>query len=298
MSDPRTSSSTPSTPSQTLTAAPPDSTRLSFGKIPEILRIPDLIAIQRQSFEWLMTDGLRETFDEISPIEDYTGQMALTFGEHYFEEPEATIEQCREKDVTYSRKLHVQAEFQNRTTGEIKSQRVFMGDFPVMTNQGTFIINGTERVVTSQLVRSPGVIFEQEPEKTIDKLLTSCRVIPARGAWLEFDVDKKDTVGVRLDRKRRLPVTVMLRALKMTDAEILEAFGESETIRLTLEKDNTKTEEEALIEIYRRLRPGEPPSAESGRQLLLSLFFQGKRYDLAKVGRYKINKKLELASNS
>jgi DNA-directed RNA polymerase subunit beta len=298
LSDPRTSSSTPSTPSQTLTAAPPDSTRLSFGKIPEILRIPDLIAIQRQSFEWLMTDGLRETFDEISPIEDYTGQMALTFGEHYFEEPEATIEQCREKDVTYSRKLHVQAEFQNRTTGEIKSQRVFMGDFPVMTNQGTFIINGTERVVTSQLVRSPGVIFEQEPEKTIDKLLTSCRVIPARGAWLEFDVDKKDTVGVRLDRKRRLPVTVMLRALKMTDAEILEAFGESETIRLTLEKDNTKTEEEALIEIYRRLRPGEPPSAESGRQLLLSLFFQGKRYDLAKVGRYKINKKLELASNS
>jgi DNA-directed RNA polymerase subunit beta len=293
LSDPRTSTATAST---TTTDRPQraDFTRLSFGKIPEILRIPDLIAIQRQSFEWLMTDGLRETFDEISPIEDYTGQMALTFGEHYFEEPEHTIEQCREKDITYSRKLHVQAEFENHATGEIKSQRVFMGDFPVMTDQGTFIINGTERVVTSQLVRSPGVIFEQEPEKTIDKLLTSCRVIPARGAWLEFDVDKKDTVGVRLDRKRRLMVTVLLRALKMPEAEILEAFGDSETMRITLEKDHTATEEDALIEIYRRLRPGEPPSAESGRQLLHSLFFQSKRYDLAKVGRYKLNKKLEL----
>jgi len=271
-----------------------DSTRLSFGKIPEILRIPDLIAIQRQSFAWLMTDGLRETFEEISPIEDYTGQMALTFGEHRFEAPEHSIEQCREKDITFSRKLHVQAEFQNRTTGEIKSQSVFMGDFPVMTDQGTFIINGTERVVTSQLVRSPGVIFEQEPDKTIDKLLTSCRVIPARGAWLEFDVDKKDTVGVRLDRKRRLPVTVLLRGLGMDDGEIMERFGESETMRYTLERDHTRTEEDALIEIYRRLRPGEPPSAESGRQLLNNLFFQAKRYDLAKVGRYKLNKKLGL----
>jgi DNA-directed RNA polymerase subunit beta len=271
-----------------------DSIRLSFGKIPEILRIPDLIAIQRQSFAWLMTDGLRETFEEISPIEDYTGQMALTFGEHRFEEPEHSIEQCREKDITYSRKLHVQAEFQNRTTGEIKSQSVFMGDFPVMTDQGTFIINGTERVVTSQLVRSPGVIFEQEPDKTIDKLLTSCRVIPARGAWLEFDVDKKDTVGVRLDRKRRLPVTVLLRGLGMDDGQIMERFGESETMRITLERDHTRTEEDALIEIYRRLRPGEPPSAESGRQLLNNLFFQAKRYDLAKVGRYKLNKKLGL----
>jgi DNA-directed RNA polymerase subunit beta len=286
LSDPRTSSAT----SQEATGTD----RLSFGKIPEILRIPDLIAIQRQSFEWLMTDGLRETFEEISPIEDYTGQMALTFGEHRFEEPEFSIEECREKDHTYSRKLHVQAEFQNRNTGEIKSQSVFMGDFPVMTDQGTFIINGTERVVTSQLVRSPGVIFEQEQDKTTDKLLTSCRVIPARGAWLEFDVDKKDTVGVRLDRKRRLPVTVLLRGLGMGEAEILERFGESETMRYTLEKDHTKTEEDALIEIYRRLRPGEPPSAESGRQLLNGLFFSPKRYDLAKVGRYKINKKLSL----
>ncbi|HSR28707.1 MAG TPA: DNA-directed RNA polymerase subunit beta, partial [Actinomycetes bacterium] len=278
MSDPRTSASL----------------RLSFGKIPEILPIPDLIAIQRQSFEWLITDGLRETFDEISPIEDFTGQMALTFGEHRFEEPEHSVEECRDRDNTYSRKLHVQAEFQNRTTGEIKSQSVFMGDFPVMTDQGTFIINGTERVVTSQLVRSPGVIFEQEPDKTLDKLLTSCRVIPARGAWLEFDVDKKDTVGVRLDRKRRLPVTVLLRGLGMGDEQIRERFGESETMMGTLEKDHTKTEEDALVEIYRRLRPGEPPSAESGRQLLHGLFFQPKRYDLAKVGRYKINKKLGL----
>jgi DNA-directed RNA polymerase subunit beta len=218
LSDPRTSASL----------------RLSFGKIPEILPIPDLIAIQRQSFEWLITDGLRETFDEISPIEDFTGQMALTFGEHRFEEPEHSVEECRERDNTYSRKLHVQAEFQNRTTGEIKSQSVFMGDFPVMTDQGTFIINGTERVVTSQLVRSPGVIFEQEPDKTLDKLLTSCRVIPARGAWLEFDVDKKDTVGVRLDRKRRLPVTVLLRGLGMGDEQIRERFGESETMMGTL----------------------------------------------------------------
>ena len=278
MSDPRTSVSP----------------RLSFGKIPEILPIPDLIAIQRQSFEWLITDGLRETFEEISPIEDFTGQMALTFGEHRFEEPEHSVEECREKDNTYSRKLHVQAEFQNRTTGEIKSQSVFMGDFPVMTDQGTFIINGTERVVTSQLVRSPGVIFEQEPDKTLDKMLTSCRVIPARGAWLEFDVDKKDTVGVRLDRKRRLPVTVLLRGLGLPDTEIRERFGESETMMLTLEKDHTRTEEDALVEIYRRLRPGEPPSAESGRQLLNGLFFQPKRYDLAKVGRYKLNKKLGL----
>ena len=259
MSDPRTSTSS----------------RLSFGKIPEILPIPDLIAIQRQSFEWLITDGLRETFDEISPIEDFTGQMALTFGEHRFEEPEHSVEECRERDNTYSRKLHVQAEFQNRTTGEIKSQSVFMGDFPVMTDQGTFIINGTERVVTSQLVRSPGVIFEQEPDKTLDKLLTSCRVIPARGAWLEFDVDKKDTVGVRLDRKRRLPVTVLLRGLGMGDEQIRERFGESETMMGTLEKDHTKTED-ALVEIYRRLRPGRPPSAESGRQLLHGLFFQPK----------------------
>src|SRR5215208_1874166 len=278
LSDPRTSASL----------------RLSFGKIPEILPIPDLIAIQRQSFEWLITEGLRETFDEISPIEDFTGQMALTFGEHRFEEPEHSVEECRERDNTYSRKLHVQAEFQNRTTGEIKSQSVFMGDFPVMTDQGTFIINGTERVVTSQLVRSPGVIFEQEPDKTLDKLLTSCRVIPARGAWLEFDVDKKDTVGVRLDRKPRLPVTVLLRGLGMGDEQIRERFGVSETMMGTLEKDHTKTEEDALVEIYRRLRPGEPPSAESGRQLLHGLFFQPKRYDLAKVGRYKINKKLGL----
>jgi DNA-directed RNA polymerase subunit beta len=273
---------------------PRTSPRLSFGKIPEILPIPDLIAIQRQSFEWLITEGLRETFDEISPIEDFTGQMALTFGEHRFEEPELSVEECREKDHTYSRKLHVQAEFQNRTTGEIKSQSVFMGDFPVMTDQGTFIINGTERVVTSQLVRSPGVIFEQEPDKTLDKMLTSCRVIPARGAWLEFDVDKKDTVGVRLDRKRRLPVTVLLRGLGMSEADIRERFGESETMMATLERDHTRTEEDALIEIYRRLRPGEPPSAESGRQLLHGLFFQPKRYDLAKVGRYKLNKKLGL----
>ena len=278
MSDPRT----------------PASPRLSFGKIPEILPLPDLIAIQRASFEWLITDGLREVFDEISPIEDFTGQMALTFGEHRFEEPELTVEECREKDHTYSRKLHVQAEFQNRTTGEIKSQSVFMGDFPVMTEQGTFIINGTERVVTSQLVRSPGVIFEQEPDKTLDKVITSCRVIPARGAWLEFDVDKKDTVGVRLDRKRRLPVTVLLRGLGMDEAQIRERFGNSETMMITLERDHTRSEEDALIEIYRRLRPGEPPSAESGRQLLYGLFFQPKRYDLAKVGRYKINKKLSL----
>ena len=278
MSDPRT----------------PASPRLSFGKIPEILPLPDLIAIQRESFEWLITDGLHEVFEEISPIEDFTGQMALTFGEHRFEEPELTVEECREKDHTYSRKLHVQAEFQNRTTGEIKSQSVFMGDFPVMTEQGTFIINGTERVVTSQLVRSPGVIFEQEPDKTLDKVITSCRVIPARGAWLEFDVDKKDTVGVRLDRKRRLPVTVLLRGLGMDEARIRERFGSSETMMVTLERDHTRSEEDALIEIYRRLRPGEPPSAESGRQLLYGLFFQPKRYDLAKVGRYKINKKLGL----
>ena len=287
MSDPRTSASL----------------RLSFGKIPEILPIPDLIAIQRQSFEWLITDGLRETFDEISPIEDFTGQMALTFGEHRFEEPEHSVEECRERDNTYSRKLHVQAEFQNRTTGEIKSQSVFMGDFPVMTDQGTFIINGTERVIVTQLVRSPGA-YLMEPKDATKQVFTA-NLMPSRGSWLEMEIDKKGMVNVRIDRKRKLPVTTLLRALPAVDENtgfeidksdegLLALFGDNQFIRMTLEKDPVKSEDAALVEVFKKQRPGEPPTVENSRNLVRSLFFDPKRYDLTKVGRYKLNMRLGL----
>ena len=268
--------------------------RLSFAKIPETLPLPDLIAIQRESLEWLVADGLAETFDEISPIEDYQQVMKLYLRDHRFEEPKYTVDECRDKDMTYSAPIHVNAEFVNTSTGEIKAQSVFMGDFPLMTDKGTFIINGTERVVVSQLVRSPGVYFGMELDKTTDKELYTCKVIPARGAWLEFEVDKRDLVGVRIDRKRRQNVTILLKALGYTDADILEMFEGAESIRLTLEKDHITTADDALLDIYRKLRPGEPPTVESARGLLESLFFSSKRYDLARVGRYKVNRKLGL----
>ena len=284
--------------------------RISFGKISEQLEVPNLLALQTDSFDWLIgneawqarvsgdphaASGLAEILEEISPIEDFSGSMSLSFSNPRFEEVKASIEECKEKDLTYCAPLFVTAEFTNNTTGEIKSQTVFMGDFPVMTSKGTFIINGTERVVVSQLVRSPGVYFSKDPDKTSDKDVSSVKVIPSRGAWLEFDVDKRDTIGVRIDRKRRQAVTVLLKALGWTDERIREHFSWSEIILATLEKDHIASQDEALLDIYRKLRPGEPPTKENAQTLLDNLFFNPKRYDLAKVGRYKINKKLEVA---
>src|SRR6186713_628707 len=286
--------------------------RLSFGKIREPLEVPDLLALQTESFDWLLGNERwqarvaaakeagrtdvpdRSGFEEISPIEDFSGSMSLSFRDHRFEETRKTIESCKERDQTYDAPLFVTAEFMNTNTGEIKSQTVFMGDFPLMTERGTFIINGTERVVVSQLVRSPGVYFERTADKTSDKDIYTAKLIPSRGAWLEFEIDKRDMVGVRLDRKRKQNVTVLLKALGWTDAQILEQFGDYESMRLTLEKDHTTTQDEALLDIYRKLRPGEPPTREAAQALLENYYFNPKRYDLAKVGRYKINKKLGL----
>src|SRR5947207_10335490 len=235
---------------------------------------------------------MEETLTEISPIKDFSETMSLECREPRLMEPPDSIEECKDKDMTYSAPLFVIAEFTNNETGEIKSQTVFMGDFPLMTTNGTFIINGTERVVVSQLVRSPGVYFERSLDKTSDVDVYGVKVIPGRGAWLEFDVDKRSTVGVRIDRKRRQPVTVLLKALGWSADSIREHFGWSETLLATLEKDHIATTDEALLDIYRKLRPGEPPTRESAQALLENLFFNPKRYDLAKVGRYKANKKI------
>jgi DNA-directed RNA polymerase subunit beta len=267
--------------------------RRTFSKLSEVLPPPNLLSVQRESFNWFLNKGLGETLRDISPIEDFTGNLALQFLNHRFEDPKFDEDECKEKDMTYSRPLFVTAAFINKETGEIKEQTVFMGDFPMMTDKGTFIINGTERVVVSQLVRSPGVYFDKSIDKTSDKDIYACKIIPARGAWLEFETDKKDMVGVRIDRKRRQNVTVLLKALGYgSDDDILRLFDGAESIALTLEKDTIETEEDALMDIYRKLRPGEPPTVESARSLLENLFFNGKRYDLAKVGRYKVNKKL------
>ncbi|WP_163508516.1 DNA-directed RNA polymerase subunit beta [Fodinicola acaciae] len=283
--------------------------RVSFGKIQEQLEVPNLLDLQTSSFDWLigneswqaraaddpsMLSGLAEILEEISPIEDFSGSMSLSFSNPRFEDVKASIEECKEKDLTYCAPLFVTAEFTNNTTGEIKSQTVFMGDFPMMTAKGTFIINGTERVVVSQLVRSPGVYYTKEPDKTSDKDITNVRVIPSRGAWLEFDVDKRDSVGVRIDRKRRQAVTVLLKALGWTPDRIRERFADSEIMLATLEKDHIAGQDEALLDIYRKLRPGEPPTRENAQTLLDNLFFNPKRYDLAKVGRHKVNRKLGL----
>ncbi|MBX6767100.1 MAG: DNA-directed RNA polymerase subunit beta, partial [Actinomadura rubrobrunea] len=238
--------------------------------------------------------GLEEIFEEISPIEDFSGTMSLSFRDHRFEPPKYSVEECKDKDMTYSAPMFVTAEFINNTTGEIKSQTVFMGDFPLMTPKGTFIINGTERVVVSQLVRSPGVYFDRALDKASDKDVFGCKVIPSRGAWLEFEIDKRDNVGVRIDRKRKQPVTVLLKALGWDEARIRERFGGYESMMVTLEKDHTSGQDDALLDIYRKLRPGEPPTKESAQTLLENLYFNPKRYDLAKVGRYKVNKKLGL----
>ena len=270
--------------------------RRSFAKIPEVLDVPNLIAIQRDSFTWFLDEGLRETFQDISPIEDFTGTLAVEFGAHEFGEPKYSVEECKEKDMSFQAPLFVDVRFINKETGEMKEQSVFMGDFPLMTDRGTFVINGTERVVVSQLVRSPGVYYAEELDKTTDKIIYTAKVIPARGAWLELETDRRDIVSVRVDRKRKQPATVLLKALGIAETreEILEMFDNSEAIERTLERDFTETREEALLEIYKRLRPGEPPTVESARALLDGLFFNPQRYDLAKVGRYKVNKKLGL----
>ena len=290
--------------------------RLSFAKITDTLTVPDLLALQTESFDWLVgndawkartaaakaagndsvpdTTGLDEIFEEISPIEDLGETMQLSFTNPELEDPKYTIEECKERGKTFAAPLYVNAEFMNHLTGEIKTQTVFMGDFPLMTEKGTFIINGTERVVVSQLVRSPGVYFDRTAEKTSDTDIYSARIIPSRGAWLEFEIDKRDQVGVRIDRKRKQSVTVFLKALGLTSEEILAAFPGYESIAGTLEKDAIVTKDEALKDIYRKLRPGEQVAAEAARALLDNFYFNPKRYDLAKVGRYKINRKLGL----
>lgn len=296
------------------------SRRISFAKITEPLEVPKLLSLQTNSFDWLVGNeawqaeverrrsegedvseksGLQEIFEEISPIEDFSETMSLSFENPVFYDPKYTVDECKEKDFTYSAPLYVSAEFTNNDTGEIKGQTVFMGDFPLMTDKGTFIINGTERVVVSQLVRSPGVYFERSADKTSDKDIYTAKLIPSRGAWLEFEIDKRDLVGVRLDRKRKQNVTVLLKALGMTTEQILEEFRRPdgsvyESIELTLEKDHTQGQDDALLDIYRKLRPGEPPTREAAQTLLNNYYFNPKRYDLAKVGRYKINKKLGL----
>jgi len=294
----------------------PGLARHSFAKIREPLAVPDLLALQKASFDWLLgredwqakvaaeiaagnteipqMSGLTEIFEEISPIEDLAGMMSLSFRDHRFEPSKYTVEQCKDKDFTYSAPLFVTAEFMNNETGEIKSQTVFMGDFPLMTDKGTFVINGTERVVVSQLVRSPGAYFERSIDKATDKDVFTAKIIPSRGAWLEFEIDKKDLVAVRVDRKRKQPVSVLLKALGMTTEEIRERFGQYEIFMATLEKDTIESQDDALLDIYRKLRPGEPPTLENARNLIDNFYFNTKRYDLAKVGRYKVNRKLGL----
>ncbi|NLY30398.1 MAG: DNA-directed RNA polymerase subunit beta [Firmicutes bacterium] len=268
--------------------------RLSFGKIKEVLDMPNLIDIQRESYEWFLREGLIETFKDISPIEDFTGNLVLEFIDHSLGEPKYSVEECKDRDVTYAVPLKVRARLINRETGEVKEQEVFMGDFPLMTDNGTFIINGAERVVVSQLVRSPGVYYGKELHSS-GKVLYNASIIPNRGAWLEFEMDANDVVYVRVDRTRKLPVTVLLRAIGYgTNAQLTDLFNDAPALGPTLDKDSTESEGEGLIEIYKRLRPGEPPTEESARSLFETLFYDQKRYDLAVVGRYKMNKKLRI----
>ena len=299
--------------------------RVTFAKIPSVLDVPNLVEIQRDSFKWFLREGIREVFEEVSPIKDFTGNLELHFAvgrrrsrapqedEHgdmhlefdgyRLEQLKYSVDECRERDYNYSAALKVQVRLVIKETGEVKEQEVFMGDFPLMTEQGTFVINGAERVVVSQLVRSPGVYYSMSPD-TNGRLLPAATVIPHRGAWLEFEVDANGAIFVRIDRTRKLPVTVLLRALAgmddhstrgyAEDQEIRKLYGGDKAVDATLAKDDTKTPEEALLGIYRRLRPGDPPTIESARTLLNTLFFDPRRYDLGRVGRYKLDKKLGL----
>src|SRR5262245_16305915 len=276
--------------------------RKSFSRLKHVLDLPNLIDIQKASFQWFLDEGLRETIDDISPISDYTGTLAVEFGDYEFGPPQHTISECREKDLTYQAPLSMTVRFVNTETGEIREQTVFMGDFPMMTDWGTFIINGTERVIVTQLVRSPGA-YLMEPKDATKRVFTA-NLMPSRGSWLELEIDKKGIVYARLDRKRKLPITTLLRALPAEDPTtgfqldtssneaILALFDNSHFIQKTLEKDPTTREEEALIEVFKKQRPGEPPTLENARNLLKALFFDPKRYDLTKVGRYKLNQRL------
>ena len=269
--------------------------RMSFSKINEVLDMPNLIEVQKDSYRWFLEEGLQEVFRDVSAITDYSGNLVLDFIDYHIEnKPKYTIEECKERDVTYAAPLRVRARLQNKETGEIKEQDIFMGDFPIMTPSGTFVINGAERVIVSQLVRSPGVYFAMNYDKTGKKLFAST-VIPNRGAWLEYESDLNDVFGVRIDKNRKLPITTFIRALGLgSDAQILDYFGEEPMLLATLEKDATKSREEALLEVYRKLRPGEPPTIETSEQHLHNLFFDARRYDISRVGRYKYNKKLAL----
>jgi DNA-directed RNA polymerase subunit beta len=271
-------------------------TRMSFSKLKEVGEMPNLIEVQLDSYQWFLKEGLQEVFEDINPIMDYTGNLNLDFVGYKLEEDQVkySVEECKERDATYAAPLKVKVRLLNKETGEVKEQEVFMGDFPLMTEQGTFIINGAERVIVSQLVRSPGVYYDTARDKT-GKELFSATVIPNRGAWLEYETDSNDIIYVRIDKTRKLPITVIVRAMGIgTDAELIEFFSEDERLKATMEKDSTKSREEALLEVYKRLRPGEPPTVDSAMSLIESLFFDAKRYDMSRVGRYKFNKKLAI----
>ncbi len=271
-------------------------TRMSFSRLKEVGDMPNLIEVQLDSYNWFLREGLQEVFDDVNPIQDYTANLNLEFVGYKLDMDNIkySVEECKERDATYAAPLKVKVRLLNKETGEVKEQEVFMGDFPLMTEQGTFIINGAERVIVSQLVRSPGVYYDMAVDKTGKKLFSST-VIPNRGAWLEYETDSNDVIYVRIDKTRKLPITILARAMGYgTDAEITEFFGDEERLKASIEKDNTKTREEALLEIYKRLRPGEPPTVDSAQSLIESLFFDAKRYDLSRVGRYKFNKKLAL----
>ena len=273
-------------------------TRMSFSKIDEVIKLPNLLEIQKNSYKWFLDEGLKEVFKDVSGITDYTGNLVLDFIDYTMDinHPNYDINECKERDTTYAAALRVTARLLNRETGQVKESDVFMGDFPLMTNSGTFIINGAERVVISQLVRSPGVYFKMEYDKTGKKLFSST-VIPNRGAWLEYEMDSNDIIYVRIDKNRKIPLTTFIRALGLgTDAEITEYFGDDERILATIEKDACKNTEEALFEVYRKLRPGEPPTLENSQAHLNSLLFDARRYDLSRVGRYKYNKKLAISN--
>ncbi|MEG0126845.1 MAG: DNA-directed RNA polymerase subunit beta, partial [Clostridia bacterium] len=271
--------------------------RMSFSRADEILEMPDLIEVQKNSYKRFLEVDLREVLDDVSPIVDYTENLSLEFVDYSLDEPKNSVERCKERDMTYAAPLKVFVRLKNRETGEIKESDVFMGDFPLMTEHGTFIINGAERVIVSQLVRSPGVYYDVEIDKA-GKHLFSTTVIPNRGAWLEYETDSNDVLWVRIDRARKLPLTLILRSLGYgTDAEIIDLMGEDERLMATIQRgDNAKSRDEGLIEIYKRQKPGEPPTKDSAQSLFNSLFFDPKRYDLMRVGRYKFNKKLSLAT--
>lgn len=273
--------------------------RRSFAKIPDVMDMPNLIEVQTSSFEKFKTEGISQAFKDLTPIESANGERVLEFGDHWFEEPKMGVEECKDKDANYQSALTVQVRYIDKTTGEVVEQDCYMGDFPMMTPRGTFIVNGTERVVVSQLVRSPGVYFSQEQDKTSDAMIISAKMIPSHGAWLEFETDKRDVLNVRIDRKRKQPATLIIRALGLaqTNEEIIKLLGKSRFVMNTLERDATVNQEEALIELYKRFRPGEPPTIESARTMLENLYFRVNRYGLAPVGRYKINKKIHDGKN-